>query len=633
MKHLNYIFVFILSFFFFSCEKDEFSANSNTKENEEYYINPEDTAGIIVPEGFSMVYFSGNKSMTRANVETRVQHLRYIIYQSDTQNGTYKLAYNVVVPQSQLSSWPVKGIIYFVPKNKYYKVAFLGNIDKSVFSSDQNEDVLLGVGNNNNFEDARIILPRVEFSDNNMYYFTSVSFDSFDKSGKGIVYAPITLQRIVSRNDITKEGLTADYIGEATNNDTYLTAYWRQIIKTKLKGSIFTEENSSFRYQMGEALKNNLIYPLVYTGLANASDADRLTSSYPVVQHYLNEWNISNAPSTFPDVVNGLRTIYPEFMASGNNYGNNFCIHYAQYLYDTFVADNSIDPQALTNGLNSIYTKDIFYNDPQVIDPNGSVTRAINKIIALFKANYTSGELYPWRNMRDNHAIVEINTIVPMPGGIDFNKQIDNNYNKSGRVYYSLKDNGYSTDKYISLVSLGNESTNTNKLSVSKIYTSSELGTTIDYIPTSFTEIVSNGFEAGTFHRNIKTVTTQQVQSINLINPKNLMVGKAYQQKIEVNYYDVFQAMNPQSDNANHRLTLGNTAKAQFVIENLPDNPDAKVARIQSYIINALNDSKYDLTKFTDDSNLSFPFVDFTCPVISAEGLNITTKWVSTTLE
>ena len=52
MKHLNYIFVFILSFFFFSCEKDEFSANSNTKENEEYYINPEDRQESSFRKGF-----------------------------------------------------------------------------------------------------------------------------------------------------------------------------------------------------------------------------------------------------------------------------------------------------------------------------------------------------------------------------------------------------------------------------------------------------------------------------------------------------------------------------------------------------------------------------------------------------
>ena len=178
MRKINYIFALLLCFFLFSCEKEEFSsADNNQNDEDEFYINPEDTAGIVIPDGYSLVVFPDSKAMTRATGdETRVQHLQYIIYQDNGDGNYIQYRANDKVNQD-LSSWPIKAIVTSLPKGKSYKVVFLGNVDKSAFGVNQTTDVLIGTGKGTNYTDARIVLPIVEFSDNNMFFYAKADFN------------------------------------------------------------------------------------------------------------------------------------------------------------------------------------------------------------------------------------------------------------------------------------------------------------------------------------------------------------------------------------------------------------------------------------------------------------------------
>lgn len=620
MRKITYIFGLLMCIFFFSCEKEEFVTNSGNEDSgNDFYINPEDTAGIIVPEGYSLVIFPGNQAMTRAGSETRIQHLQYIIYQKDESGNYIQYEANKIIKQD-LSSWPLKAEITSLPKNHTYKVVFLGNVDKSAFGVNQTEEVLTGTGKGTNYTDARIVLPIVEFSDNNMFFHAKADFNT-----NTTAYVPITLKRIVSRNDITKEGLSTAYANGVTSDKEYKAAYLEQIVREKMKQSIFTGRNSTFRYQMAESVKADLIYPLIYMGLAQESDANTLKGTYTSIEKYISEWD-----SYKPTNANVLKYIreargtYPDLVQAA--YANNFCIRYAQYLYDTFVEEESKDNTSLEAALERIYSDNINIEEGNF--RYKSIDKSVSKAIDALNASYTSGELLPWRNIAYNSkSIVQINEAMPMPGAVGFDLNVDAAYNQTGNKYYSMKDApDYGSDKYISLISFGEAATSSNKLGILKISSASSEGTNINHVPNTSTEIISTGFNAGELHRNIRSVTTQNISNVNLINPKSLMAGDTYKQKVEVSFYNVLHyALNPTENGTS--LTIGNDT--QFKIDNIPASAIGKVANLQSLLLNYFNNSKYPNLSNWKDSEISFPMVTFQAPDLSPSNMNVTTTWTT----
>lgn len=617
MKQQKYIFAILLSFVLFSCEKEELAIdNGEFPEDNEYFINPEDTAGIIVPKGYSLVMFPGSQLMTRATInDHRITHLQYIIYQKDDAGNYIQFEPNKTV-QGDLTSWPLKVIARVLPEEKDYKVVFLGNVNKTTLNT--TSEVLTGTGKGSNYNDARILLPRVEFTATNMYYMASSEFTT-DMTK----YVPITLKRIVSRNDITKEGLSGKYAEGVTSESGYKSAYWKQLVETKLKECIFTGEKSAFKYQLAEALKKNMIYPLIYIGLNSPEDATSLEQYYSVVKQYNSEWDSYKPADLYLKTLLELRLSYPDLIKE--DYPNNFCIQYAQYLYDTFIEEESKDPQAVTKALEAIFTDNIDYVVNHVA--TACIDAAVDKTITALTAAYTtSGVVLPWRFMHDNfYSVVDINS--QLPSAVDFNLNPTAHESIGEKFYRFNAAQDYVSDKYISIITLGEPNANENKLEISKLYTTSENKTSIDDIPVTKKELVSAGFSAGNFHRNIRSVTTQVINGANLINPQLLLSDEKYKQKIEVNYYHVFQAMNP-VENANS-ITLGNDAKSQFTIQNI-QNATPKIGIMQSYILNTLN-YKYILQQMQGNEylNHSFPFVTFTCPDLSSTNLNVTTEWTT----
>lgn len=618
MKHAKYIFAVLLCIFF-SCEKEEYPNRSQEGNEDEYYIHPEDTAGVVVPEGYSLVVFPGNRT-TKA-VETRIQHLRYLIYQKDDA-GNYLLIENTKVNRD-LSTWPVTGIATSVPRNHEYKVVFLGNVDKSVFSG-QTDDLLTGTGKNASYQNARILLPNVEFTDNNMYYLTQKAFDTNVTESESAVIVPVTLKRIVSRNDITKAGLSDAYAEGVTDDATYKNAYWKQLIKEKLVNDIFLNTNSTFRYQVAEGMKRYLIYPLIYVGLANPADANAQAANYSAIAQYNKEWETLYKPDKA--YIGYLDNIHKKYSSHTiNNYPNNIFIRYSQYLYDVFIENK--DNVALKNMLSQIYNDNIEITEVgSVTTTQKSIDAAIGKVITAFNNTYTSGSLLPLRNLEyKRYSIVQTNTT--LPGAVDFDLNPDVTLAESaGSKNYRIKtapDN--KSDNYISIVTLGEPQSSTNKLGISQIKSGQSGGTTIHEVQTVGEDIFNTPFEAGYFHRNKKTVTTQSITSASLAHPETVL-NNSYQQKIEVSIYNLFYNQMKAKKVAGD-IQIGDSYGIAVTTSLLVDD----VRDIQYSVLNVLTSKYVDMSG--DKTTMSFPFVTFVSPDISSANLQVTTGWTVNEVE
>ena len=588
--------------------------NKVINNGEEFYINPEDTAGIIVPEGYSLVVFPGSRAMTRATAENRITHLQYIIYQKDgTGNWIQHLANRKVT--QDLSSWPIKAIAISLPINKEYKVVFLGNVDKSVFGSNQTEEILTGTGVGTNYSDARIVLPRVEFTDRNMYYLAKGDFNT----NNGTATVDVLLKRIVSRNDITREALQ-DATGVSSNAD-YKTPYWKQLIEGSMRKGVFTGEKSAFRYQLGEALKQNIIYPFIFMGLHDASDVESLASIYSAVKKYKEDnYTPGENGSYFTTTGNSFSNWKPA------EYANNLYIRYAQFLYDTFVEENSKEPALLEKALEQIYTDNMSYIEES--QRYYSITEAVKKAVSAFSVSYTSGVLLPWRNRNNSsYSVVNISSEMPVSVDLDLTPV---RYENAGNKCYKINETiGYTADNYISIVTLG-DNTIGKQLGITAISSTASGGTTIDFVPATSDEFITTPFTAGSFQRNIKSVTTQKIDNVSLINPQLTMDTENYWQKIAVNFYNVFMNMNPRNENGNQSFLIGN--QNSFRIDGIVITPD-QLGYMQIKILNKLNGGySSNEMEYGDWKTFSFPFVTFKIPKLSPDNLNVTTSWTTTTV-
>lgn len=624
MKQINYILALFLCLFFFSCEKDESIVNNGNEGNDydEYYINPKDTAGIIVPEGHSLVYFPGGGMMTRAGSETRISHLQYIIYQEDKNvSGKYIFYKQLTVSEGLLDTWPITGIATTVLRGHNYIAVFLGNVDKSLFGN-QKEDLLTGVGAGQSLEDAHIKLPSVEFTNTNMYYFAkSASFNTAEDTNIKVTYVPITLKRIVNRTDITKAGLSGGYLEGVSSKDTFTKAYWKQLIKEKLTDAIFLSENGAFKDQVAEGVKWNLIYPLIYCVLKDSSTPAEQENNYSSIKAYNKEWTDDRLNQTQKTNIGETCKTYQSII--NMEFSNNIFIQYAQYLYGLFYEDK--DNVTLKGILKRIYDDNI---------PNKSGTKtidaAIDKVVEAFTMKYTSGLLLPWRNQKYYSGSVETSTT--MPGAIDFNLDIDNAQRiAAGKMSYRIQTSSdYSLDNYLSVVTLGEPATSVNRLGISGISLSKTSSTTINSELQIGYPIPNSRFEAGFFHRNRRTVAKQIVESVSLTNPR--LTLDTYKQQIEVNITPLLtesmKARESGGDTSGWNIQIG--GDYGFTIKNVSLNV-AAWRNIQTDILHMLID-KYSNSEYqhSDKALLSFPFVTFKSPDVSSTNIadgNIKTTW------
>lgn len=184
--------IFLLLFILNSCDTQEIkiAEDALSKEEEDESTNPN------LPEGYFEVRFatSVNNTQTKApvsGVDSRVQHIQYIIYKS---TGEYVKEKTILVPSQGAPSWPLAAIKDTLP-NGEYRVVFLCNVEKTLFpyaseSSPENyADILTDY--QTVYSNGRIHLPPAEFANNTEYYWDNVEFSNTSPN------PAILLQRII----------------------------------------------------------------------------------------------------------------------------------------------------------------------------------------------------------------------------------------------------------------------------------------------------------------------------------------------------------------------------------------------------------------------------------------------------
>lgn len=478
MKYLSYILSLVAACSLFSCDNELVEIEKKpvpeqSQNPEGFYIAPEDTAGITVPDGYSLVVFPGQRGgSTRAAVsgnDNRITHLQYLIYKKGVGESVYTFyKREVVFNQGGDKIWPYKAITTVVPNSAgtEYKFVFLGNVDKSLFAG-QAEELLANY--ENDYDNARIVLPGVEFDGSNMYYMGKGEFSVSD-AVSNLIQKNVLLQRIVSRVDVTKEPFA-----DAPSGTTYQDAYINRIAannlwsteREKARGGYFHEavKESVLRYVMG----------LTYVATKNCqSVADEIftdtPNKYSVLKYrYGSAENIlSESSKNSLDNVAGGEYVFVD----GTDLSNNALLNTAQYLYDLFCeveggvasAELTPDNDKLTALLNYFWEKVITVDSYEGKMTFEELCRQVwtEKLTSYVKkansaATGTDADFYasfnPVRNCPANVAV----TFQNMPASIDFNHNVKETMPSGTVLAYKLKDaDDDKSDKYFSLIGLGN---------------------------------------------------------------------------------------------------------------------------------------------------------------------------------
>lgn len=251
MKTKILLFSILIFIFLASCENRETDELIDTGEEE----TP--TPNTQIPEGHFVVNFSTSTfdMQTKAAVtgpDTRVQHIRYVIYKS---TGEYVKEKVVLLPAQGTPTWPLAVVRDTLPKGSY-KVIFLGNIEKTQFpyatsGSPQNyADILLNY--KTTYADARIAIPPVEFSNNTEYYWARVSFSDASPNPS------ILLQRIIGMLRLHRNFVdTSNAVNKLVQNILTQVGY-RNIIKTALTGSLSNHSDGILYTLLRPVLVNRL---------------------------------------------------------------------------------------------------------------------------------------------------------------------------------------------------------------------------------------------------------------------------------------------------------------------------------------------------------------------------------------
>lgn len=190
---------------FSGCSQDELLTEESVKE-ETGELNADGTfTATFIPSMY--------EPMTRAKVDgpsTAVQSLKYLIYKD---NGVGQYFYytegdvfgaDATVGSSESHQWPYAGNILVDLPGGNYKVAFVGNANPKLFGEDCNELLSYTADESGKWEDVRLNMPDIPFSDNNMFYM-----DAVEVSTKKPV-AQVWLERKVCKAQLWRETVASD---------------------------------------------------------------------------------------------------------------------------------------------------------------------------------------------------------------------------------------------------------------------------------------------------------------------------------------------------------------------------------------------------------------------------------------
>lgn len=598
-----------------ACNKEDLVIGDNqvpnTDENTDgYYINPEDTAGVIAPDGYAMVMFPGKlPEQTRAAISgttNRVNALTGLLYQDDG-TGTYKLfkEYPVFSGITEGRKWPYATPIMFL-KAGAYKIVFLGNVTNDDIRDGNTNEVLT---NTVIYSEARIHLPRKPFTDKDLYYLGKNDFSvTNEEITAGIKkQVPLELKRIVSRYRIMKEPLADTHTGAAGN---YKNKYFRQLLDGLLKDDVFTGLNCDFAQSFKTAVGNDIIKGIIYalTCTENKINMSIDATTYPVKAWYdanpISETHKSNL-NTYFAAGNNL------FYSTLTPYSDD-ALHLAQYLYDMCIATTPTAEQE--NRLKEILEK--IYTDNKIDNGNNStdkttptVTKAILMALEKFNGDYATGELY-WRNYQN--AIISMSGQT-VPTSVNFDLEVTGTETWGDKFYFFQAVTADTEDYYISIYTLGGIS-NTQQMNISSIYTTDLSGNTIDDIPEGVRTLLNGTpFTGGSLQANRSTDCVLNITGVNLKNHSNTNGTTSY---IQVCYYNLLNEI-LLKENADGSISIGH-----FTIAN---GKKTNIITDLTYLLYSAYSGRY--SGIRDNLTEEVYPVQFQCPDFKAENIEVTTNW------
>ena len=227
---------------------------------------PGEVPGQLPPEGkpsdlpdgyfevtFSAGYGRGDTRTPVTGTDSRVRHLRYVIYKSTGEFVKEKVVLNTT---DAAPSWPMAALKDTLPKGQYTAV-FLANVEKTQFPIP-----VSGGGTNyadvlTNYQitraNARIVLPGAEFTDTSEFYLANVSFS--DTSAQPYVL----LQRIISMLNLRRVFVDAQTALNSLTNNIVTQVGYKNIIRTTVQGIL----PGLLKTAMNLGPVGNLVYDVV----------------------------------------------------------------------------------------------------------------------------------------------------------------------------------------------------------------------------------------------------------------------------------------------------------------------------------------------------------------------------------
>lgn len=258
MKRL-YMLSVAAALFFAACEKEDMTFEQPQSPAQggsgDYIINPEDTAGIVIPEGCGLVVFPG-KMQTRAvsGESDRITTLSILLYKHDGTDFKYYKTEKIDAPKS----WPLKAATNITEIGKY-RAVFVGNMDATLFG---NEEVLTNVGEGYSYSDARINLPSISlFNEKNLFHWCSSQEFELTKENP-VATVPILLQRIVTRSSLTTYGIPENIT--VTGKD-YPSRFYASLLEPEHELGLYKQVfGKPFENCLREMLIRDIVFPLAY---------------------------------------------------------------------------------------------------------------------------------------------------------------------------------------------------------------------------------------------------------------------------------------------------------------------------------------------------------------------------------
>lgn len=203
-----------------------------------------DAPAMNLPEGtFVVDYTASTDGAASRSASDMISSLDYLLYES-TDGLTYTLAKRVEIPDidKDKTAWPLtranmtwaqrEALKDTLNTSNSYKAVFVANAKHDLWG----EDVLIGVGDNANFNDARLNLPTTNpFNESNMYFMDVVEInENRNQPDKGSLDKQILLERVINKIEVK--------LDEDVNADDYVTnqinEYYNQMIDGKVAESI-----------------------------------------------------------------------------------------------------------------------------------------------------------------------------------------------------------------------------------------------------------------------------------------------------------------------------------------------------------------------------------------------------------